>query len=199
MSTDASQAGVVTPDGMRRSQLANILRMNQAPIIWRSTTRTVTARIIESVPVESAPLSVGESETYALSNGIQDNLHFSYVCEEMGMNDFPSPMTVFTDSTVAIAFSQGTCKRSKLKHIDVRQQWVRIMRDYKKVVVKHISGKLNVSDLLTKVHAKHEFVRLRLAVGGRVGPATSSVEPIYRKLQFPTSIGKSALAHSKPQ
>ena len=39
------------------------------------------------------------------------------------------PLEIKVDNTTAIAFSKGNVRRSKLKHIDVRQSWVEWLRD----------------------------------------------------------------------
>ena len=46
----------------------------------------------------------------------------------MGL-DMPKPLSILVDNAAAIAFSKGQVRRSKLKQIDVRQEWVQAVRD----------------------------------------------------------------------
>ena len=64
--------------------------------------------------------SVGE--IYAVSVALSEFLHLSYVSDEMGWS-IDLPLEIQVDNAAAIAFSGGNTRRSKLRHIDVRQQW----------------------------------------------------------------------------
>ena len=55
---------------------------------------------------------------------LNEFLHLSYVTDKMGF-EFPIPLTLEVDNQTAIHVSKGSTKRSKIKHIDARQSWVR--------------------------------------------------------------------------
>jgi hypothetical protein len=82
------------------------------------------------------------------------------VADEMGL-DFPKPFFLQMDNTAAIAFSKNTCFKSKLKHIDVRQEWVRTLRNKDIMLPVHVSSALNLADILTKILSTAEFLRMR--------------------------------------
>ena len=84
----------------------------------------------------------------------------SYIVEEMG-ESMELPLQLLVDNTTAIAFSKGNVRRSKLKHIDVRQQWCEWLHDRTLVNLCHVDTKLNRADFFTKLLDVDTSVRLR--------------------------------------
>ena len=74
----------------------------------------------------------------------------SYIADELGM-DMPTPIGIHVDNAAAIAFSQGQVRRTKLKHIDVRQAWVQAMRDSEICVLYKVDTSENLADFFTKI------------------------------------------------
>ena len=107
-----------------------------------------------------ADVSSGGVETYATGNATYEILDISYLAEEAGMK-FPFPFLLQMDNTTAEAFCNETVKRSKLKHIDCRQEWVKLIRDKSIMVPIHVDTKLNLADLFTKILDSNTFVFLR--------------------------------------
>ena len=54
-------------------------------------------------------------------------IHLVNKCE-MGV-DFPKPIPLQMDNTTAEAFANNNAKKTKLKHIDARQEWIKVLRD----------------------------------------------------------------------
>ena len=108
-----------------------------------------------------ASRSSGEAETYALSTSPDLILHRSYVVEEGGKKPVPSPFVINCDATVAIAFSGGSTGRSRMKHIDQRQAWVRQLRDAALTKANKVPTNDNLADLFTKVLKGASFTSLR--------------------------------------
>ena len=73
----------------------------------------------------------------------------------------PMPFTIRVDNTTAIAFSKGNVRKSKLKHIDVRQQWREWLRSRDLCKLEYVDTKLNVADFYTKLLDKDRFEYLR--------------------------------------
>ena len=65
------------------------------------------------------------------------------------------------DNATAAAYANGTVKRSKIRHIDARQDWAGVMRDSNICKLWKVDTKENESDLLTKIHEADQFERLR--------------------------------------
>ena len=137
--------------------------MNGAPLIWKSSVNSNAQAHSEMVGTTPVP-SVGEAETYALSNGVSNFMYLSYIVSEMGLRGFPLPIPINTDSRTAEAFANGVVPRSRLRHIDVRQAWVAAVRDHKVIKVVHVPGDSNYADIFTKVQAKPMFLQCRDAL-----------------------------------
>ena len=69
----------------------------------------------------------------------------------MGMN-FPFPFTLEMDDDTARIFGLGTAHKTKLKHTDCRQEWVRILgnRDLMTPVHDIVDTEKNNADIFTK-------------------------------------------------
>ena len=91
-------------------------------------------------------------------NATMDIMSVSYPTEELGM-EFPYPFTLEVDNDTARIFANATAQRSKLKHIDCRQEWVKTLRN--KNVCVHIPTKDNLADIFTKILPSGDFIRLR--------------------------------------
>ena len=75
----------------------------------------------------------------------------------MGIEGFSEPFTLQIDHAAAEIFMEDTKSNSRLKHIDVRECWVRKMRDRSKVIPEHVSTNDNLADLFTKPLAAPTF------------------------------------------
>jgi len=75
----------------------------------------------------------------------------SYVCSESGIQ-FPRTFVLQVDNAAAQAFASQTTYsgRSRLRHVDARQEWVQALRDSKLVKAVHVDTTENLSDLFTK-------------------------------------------------
>ena len=76
---------------------------------------------------------------------------------------FPKPAVVQVGNQAAIAFAKqaDTGGRSKLRHIDLRQHWVHLLRESGLVTCVHVSTVSNLADMLTKALDTSTFKRLR--------------------------------------
>ena len=87
-------------------------------------------------------------------------LNLKYTSEEVNVN-FPRPAHLLMDNTAAEAFTKNTVVRTKLKHNDVRQEWVRCLRDHNLLVPLHVPSADNLADFFTKILPGPVFKRLR--------------------------------------
>ena len=65
------------------------------------------------------------------------------------------------DNAAVEAFTNDTVIRTKLKHKDVRQEWVRVLRDHDVIIPEHVPSADNLVDFFTKILLESTFVRLR--------------------------------------
>ena len=157
--TDSDHAGNTEIQNKRRSQNGMVSLHGGTPIHWMSKASSVTFAT-PLVGEAHADVSSGGVETYATGNATYEILDISYLAEEAGMK-FPFPFLLQMDNTTAEAFCNETVKRSKLKHIDCRQEWVKLIRDKSIMVPIHVDTKLNLADLFTKILDSTTFVSLR--------------------------------------
>jgi len=61
---------------------------------------------------------------------------------------------------IARIFTDASAQRSKLKHIDCRQEWIKILRDKPVCTPAHVPTKDNLADLFTKILPNGDFIRL---------------------------------------
>ena len=110
-----------------------------------------------------ADMSSAAVEIYAAGNATLDILGYSYVVEELGLK-IEKPFNLEIDNDAAKIWSRGTGGRSKLKHIDCRQEWVKTLRDKNIVNPVHIDTELNRADMFTKILPTKTFVGHRDAL-----------------------------------
>jgi hypothetical protein len=176
--SDSDMAGNAEPGNKRRSQLGYVAMLGSAPITWSSKVSSVqfgpaalpAGFLSEHPPVtahrdikgEHVATSSAEAETYACALFANEVLALSYIAEEAGMS-FPKPAVIQVDNMAAIAFSKQAqfSGRSKLRHVDCRQQWLQVLRDSNIVKCVHVSSEFNKADIFTKALDTETFVRLR--------------------------------------
>mgnify|MGYP001278094828 FL=1 len=166
---DSDFAGNAEVQNKRRSQSGYIAFNGTAPMLWGSKPSSVLfdeADIVQTVSAHPriggthADMSSGASEVYACANSTLDFMHLGYVVDEMNM-DQPKVIELQVDNTTAEAFMNNSVKKSKLKHIDCRQEWVKTLRDKDIVTPVHVHTDLNTADFFTKILSQPKFTDIR--------------------------------------
>jgi hypothetical protein len=163
---DSDFAGNDEPQNKRRSQNGYIATLGGAPVLWGSKATSV-AFAHPLIGEAHADVSSAAAEIYCAANATFEFMHLSYVADEMGI-DFPMPFPLQMDNAAAMAFAEGSVHKSKLKHIDCRQEWVKTLRDKKICLPVKVASKDNLADLFTKILPTHDFTRLRDLIMVRV-------------------------------
>jgi hypothetical protein len=123
--------------------------LNGTPLHWRSNRQPSTAD------------SPAVSEIYALKEGVKDGRLVQWVAEEMGIVT-AYPFTVCVDNTQALTFQSDTCPNSKIRgSIDMREAWVKELRDLEIVATQYVEGVRNLADIFTKCFMGPAFRRLK--------------------------------------
>jgi hypothetical protein len=130
-----------------------------APVLWGSKVSSV-AFAHPDIGEAHADISSGAAEVYAAANATFEFLHLSYIVSEMHNIDFPKPITLEMDNSTAECFANNSAFKSRLKHIDTRQHWVKVLRDKNILIPQHIDTKDNLADFFTKVLSKDTFQTL---------------------------------------
>ena len=107
-----------------------------------------------------AEISSAASEIYCAANATLDMMHIRHTSDEMGIY-FPRPATLLMDNSAAEIFINNTALKTRLKHIDCRQMWVRTLRDKSIIKPQHVDTKDNLADIFTKILPPKTFVSLR--------------------------------------
>ena len=157
--SDTDHAGNKEDQNRMRSQNGEYAGLNGAAFAWYSKASSVTFAC-EKIGEAHADTSSTAVEIYGVGNATQNILGYSYVIEEMGI-DFPFPFQLEMDNRAAKIFCQGSALKTKLKHIDCRQHWVKTLRDKRIMDPVWIPTKDNLADLFTKILPLQEFIRLR--------------------------------------
>ena len=157
--SDSNFAGNLEPQNKRRSQSGFIAMLNTAPVLWGSKVSSVCFAHPDTREAH-ADIPSGAAEVYAAGNATFEFLHLSYSADEMGI-PFPKPFTLHVDNKAALAFAENTVFKSKLKHIDVRQEWIQSLRNSSILTPKYVKSEDNLADIFTKIMPVEVFVKLR--------------------------------------
>ena len=156
---DSDFAGNIEVGAKRRSQNGYLALLNGVPVYW--TSKITSVCFSNGLIGEAhADMSSAAAEIYCAGNATMDFLHLSYVADEMNIK-FPKPFKLQMDNAAAECFANNSCFKSKLRHIDCRQEWVKILRDREICTPVHVDTKDNLADILTKILPVGIFERLR--------------------------------------
>ena len=156
---DTDFAGNAETQNARRSQNGAIALRCNAPVLWASKVSSV-AFAHPGIGESHADISSGAAEVYGAGNATFEFLALGYATEEGGQ-DFPQPILMQLDNDAAKAFIERSAAKSKLKHIDCRQEWVKVLRNKEILKPVHVDSKYNVADLFTKILPVGTFERIR--------------------------------------
>ena len=157
--SDTDHAGNSEDQNKRKSQIGITGLIDRVPFLWGSRVSSI-AFAHPLIGEAHADISSAASEIYGTANATYDILHSSYAAEEMGLV-FDLPFTLKMDNTAAEIFCKNSAFKSRLKHIDARQEWVKTLRDRTIMTPVHVDTKENVADIFTKIFSRKEFERLR--------------------------------------
>jgi hypothetical protein len=85
---------------------------------------------------------------------------FQWVADELGLAT-AWPINMLVDSKQAISFQGDTCVKSRIRgSIDVREAWVKELRDLNLFTTSHVDTSENLADIFTKPFKGPEFRNL---------------------------------------
>ena len=156
---NADHAGNREPQNKRRSQNGLAVTLRGAPVKWHSKAKsscTASPRLDEA----HADISSAAAEIYGAGNATMDIMGYGHMVKEMGL-PFTWPVTLEMDNEAARIFTEGGAMKTKLKHIDCRQEWVKTIRDKSIVTPVHVHTDLNTADFFTKILSPAKFLDIR--------------------------------------
>ena len=109
----------------------------------------------------SVAISSNEAELLAASEACSETIWFRGLLNDLGYKiRVPTPITIFEDNQGCISLSNNQDIRT-VKHIAIRAHFLRDFVEKGEVILKHVSSKDQLADILTKPLAKPAFEKLR--------------------------------------
>ena len=134
-----------------RSMSGFIIFFN-GPVHWCSKRQRITAR------------SSAEAEIYATDECVKELLRLKLMTIDMGIYNIyfkGTPIQVYNDNNACVCWSKSTTTKG-LRYMTIRENAIRESVDDGFIQLKHIAGKINLSDLFTKeMKDTAQFKRLR--------------------------------------
>ena len=184
--TDSDHTGNAEIQNRRQSQYGLCVTLNNAPVLWNHKESSVATPLIQEAHADTSSTAV---EIYGLrphctTHSVytkepspsarictvkpgpkgdlpsQELMGLSYIADEMNI-EFPMPFTLEMDNAAAKIFCDGSASKTRLKHIDARQEWVQMLRRKDIVKAQHVPSEHNLADIFTKILPKSTFIRLR--------------------------------------
>jgi len=121
------------------------------PLHWLSKRQTVMAA------------SSAEAEIYATDECVRFLLDIVQLLDFLGVKDIfmPAPNLIYNDNKACVNWSK-TCTSKGLRHIQMKENWVRENVSMGFVKICHVAGKTDLADLFTKeMKDTSHFVLLR--------------------------------------
>ncbi len=140
-----------TLDLFKSRSISGYLLWYSGPIHWQSKRQTITAR------------SSAEAEIYATDECAKCLQHLLHIADGLNLTDsiIDSPTIIYNDNSACVQWSRNTTTKG-LRHIQIRENAVRELVQSGFITVKHIEGKVNLSDMFTKEDKDAEhFIGIR--------------------------------------
>jgi hypothetical protein len=130
-----------------------VLFMSGGPVAWRSAKQRLS------------PASTAEAEVVSASDATKGALYLRHILRDLEQL-FNGPTVFFEDNEAAIMHTQNGNSLSRMRHINLRQNFVRDYVEEGEVRLVFIGTRQNVADLLTKpltyqIFATHRDVMVR--------------------------------------
>jgi hypothetical protein len=117
-------------------------------VLWRSNKMPLTA------------YSSATSEVYAFSEAVKDARLLLWRAEELG-SDVKYPFELQEDNAATVSFQQSATPYSKLRGVyNLRDAWVKELKNLRIVRAIKVGTDMNVADLLTKCQEHKTMQRL---------------------------------------
>lgn len=155
--SDSDWAGLYAYTGETRSRSGGLVLYNDMPVLWYSKHQkckgTSHQEDLDTFHIATAS---AEAELYAAADALKASLHLRYIGQELSI-EMGAVVTLQVDATAAIGKIQGPRGGGKMKHIDLRQGWIKQLRDTSICHVEKVAGEENKADFFTKLLGRNNF------------------------------------------
>jgi len=131
---------------IEKFNLGYIFLLTKRVVSWRSTKQT----IIVLSTMEEKFIACYEATTHVIWLR-------NFVSGLKVINFISRPITIYCDNSTIVFFSKNNKSESQNKHIDIKYFIVREKVKEHKVLIKHISTRLMIVDLMTKVFLAKQY------------------------------------------
>lgn len=112
---------------------------------------------------QSVSLSSTEAEYVALCNAACEGIWLKELLEELGVT--VETVKIFEDNQACIKIAEEPREHKRMKHIDIKYNFIRDAVQLGKVKVKFLPSKKQIADIMTKALPKFQFIELRKKLG----------------------------------
>ena len=112
-------------------------------------------------------MSSAEAELYAAADATRAGLHIKMIAEELEIT-VPQVVQIGVDAQAALGFINNAGSASRMKHLDLRSAWIKLMRDRSRVGYYKVAGLDNPADFFTKILVGHSFKQHQDRLMGRI-------------------------------
>ena len=128
------------------------------PVMWKSGFQQCKSTGFISNPSDEHLISTssGEAETHAAADAAKSALNIKHVCQEIDIS-VPEKVIIGIDAGAALGFINNTATIGRMKHIDLRKEWVRTLRDRSEIDFIKVDGEDNPADFFTKILTGPKF------------------------------------------
>ena len=131
---------MISKPGGVEDLLSNFGMLNGMPVLWKSKKMPHTA------------YSSAAAEVYAFSEAVRECRLLLWRAEDLGAA-VRYPFALHEDNAATVSFQKSTTTNSKLRGIyNLRDGWIRELKDLNVVIAKKVATDRNFADLLTKCH-----------------------------------------------
>lgn len=144
-------------DLFKSRSLSGFLIWFGGPLHWQSKRQSITAR------------SSCEAEIYATDECVKALQHITFIFQDLHLSQLlPSTHVIYNDNEACVKWNAKLTTKG-LRHIQIRENSSRELQRDGFCLIKHIAGKLNLSDLFTKEEKDvHHFISIRNAIMRRL-------------------------------
>jgi hypothetical protein len=139
----------------RKSSQAYVMRLFGGTIGWRANKQdTVTT-------------STTEAELLSLAQAAKEAMFVSRLIKEIGIELDSSRINIWCDNkqTIRLVNAEVTLLRTKLRHVDIHNHWLRQEAERRRIKVSHVSTDDMLADGLTKTLPADRFIKFRDQIG----------------------------------
>jgi hypothetical protein len=136
----------------RRSTSGEVFLMSGGPVSWSAKKQATVS------------LSTVEAEYVALTRGAKQAMWMHSFLEELNMPQ-ARPATLYCDNTGAVALAKDAKGHARVKHIDIREHYIRECVETGDIEVLRVESTNNLADIFTKILPRDAHLAAVRALG----------------------------------